>query len=213
MKALLAALALALLVLQPEPGESPREIKDGILDWAQVNVAEIAPDAVIVVHTFDASEADLGTGSKGGKEKHVESAQTMQKEAPPLLTAELVKAIRMEGPFEQVASASEAAVPENALIIEGKFTTIDPGSRAKRYWAGFGAGKGSWVIRGTIKDTSGNLLAEFEQKRITVVGVFGGNPIKKLRADCERLGDDLASFLNAWATGKNLKTGKLSKEK
>ena len=29
---------------------------------------------------------------------------------------------------------------EDALIVEGKFTALDPGSRAKRYLVGFGAG-------------------------------------------------------------------------
>ncbi|TDI34316.1 MAG: DUF4410 domain-containing protein [Acidobacteria bacterium] len=204
MKMTLSTLVLAFLVLggQLRAERAPIEIDDGILDWIRISEPRIPADAAIIIHLFDASKADLGTGSRSSKEKHFQEARTMQEEAPPLFASELIDAIKKIGPFQNVSPAVDVATPpENALIIEGRFTVLDPGSRAKRYWGGFGAGKGVWVIRGTVKDVSGNLLAEFEQKRITVMGAFGGNPVKKLRADCERLGEDVALFLNAWATG------------
>jgi hypothetical protein len=127
----------------------------------------------------------------------------MQAEGPPILAEELVANLRKLGPFPE-AGPADGQVPDDALIVEGRFTTLDPGSRAKRYFAGFGAGKGVVEIEGTVKDSAGNVLAEFRHKRLTVIGAFGGDYKAKMRADCERFGKDVARFMNAWATGKKL---------
>ena len=61
----------------------------------------------------------------------------------------------------------------NALVVEGKFVTIDPGSRVKRYLGGFGAGKSSVKATGIVKDSSGRTLATFAQRRIGVISAMG----------------------------------------
>jgi hypothetical protein len=37
------------------------------------------------------------------------------------------------------------------------------------------------------------------------MGVAGGDSMKKLEGDTKNIGEDLAKFLSAWATGKKLK--------
>jgi hypothetical protein len=37
------------------------------------------------------------------------------------------------------------------------------------------------------------------------MGVAGGDSLGKLTSDTKNLGEDLAKFLNTWATGKKLK--------
>ena len=92
----------------------------------------------------------------------------------------------------------------DALLIEGKFTELDPGSRAKRYLVGFGSGKSGVTVEGSVK-ALGALVASFEQRRIGVMGLGGGDSLGKLASDTRNIGEDLAKFLHAWATGKNLK--------
>lgn len=62
-----------------------REIEDGVLDWIHLRVEPPADDSIVIVHRFDASRADFGTGADGGKEKHVAVAAMMQERAPELV--------------------------------------------------------------------------------------------------------------------------------
>jgi hypothetical protein len=96
-------------------------------------------------------------------------------------------------------------VPEGGVVIEGKFLTIDPGSRAKRYFAGFGAGKSSVEVSGSIKDATGRTLATFEQRRVGAMGIGGGDSLDKLMNDSRDIGEDIGKFLTKWVKGENLK--------
>jgi hypothetical protein len=107
------------------------------------------------------------------------------------------------GPFTAVTREASDA-PANALVVEGKFVTIDPGSRAKRYFVGFGAGKSVVEVSGAVK-MGDRLLATFKQKRLGVMGNAGGDSLKKLTGDTENIGKDLAKFLSEWGKGKSLK--------
>ena len=103
----------------------------------------------MVIKPFDASAADLGTGGKDGKDARQQEAKTMQNEGPRVLAERFVATLEKSGPFKSVrALEADEAVPDGALVVEGKFVTLDPGSRAKRYFAGFGAGKSSVKVAG-----------------------------------------------------------------
>jgi Domain of unknown function (DUF4410) len=103
-----------------------------------------------------------------------------------------------------LAVKADEAVPEGALLIEGKFLTIDPGSRAKRYFAGFGAGKSSVKVVGSVKDATGRTLATFEQRRIGTMGMGGGDSLGKLMSDSRSIGEDIGKFPAKWARGEAL---------
>jgi len=130
----------------------------------------------------------------------------MQADGPRMLAERLVARLKELGPFSEVSLLDAAAAPPaDALVIEGKFTELDPGSRAKRYFVGFGSGKSGTTVEGSAKDSDGSLLATFDQRRIGVMGLGGGDSLGKLASDTKSIGEDLAKFLNAWATGKPLK--------
>ncbi|MEP7309039.1 MAG: DUF4410 domain-containing protein [Acidobacteriota bacterium] len=96
-------------------------------------------------------------------------------------------------------------MPAGALVVDGKFTELDPGSRAKRYFVGFGAGKSGVTVSGTVKTSDGTRLASFEQRRIGVMGAAGGDSLGRFAADAESIGEDITKFLSAWAKDKKLK--------
>ena len=198
---------LVLLLGAVAAAQSPvKTIEDGALDKIALFAASLeqAKYPVVVIKPFDASGADLGTGSKDGKEARQQEAKTMQNEGPRVL-AERFVATLSKGPFPTVrALAADEAVPEGALVVEGKFVTLDPGSRAKRYFAGFGAGKSSVKVTGAVKDASGATLATFEQRRIGAMGVGGGDSLGKLMSDSRSIGEDIAKFLAKWARGEKL---------
>ena len=184
-----------------------KTIEDGALDNIQLFVAalEQAPNLLVVIKPFDASAADLGTGGTSGKDARQQEAKTMQNEGPRVLGERFVATLEKGGPFKavRVLKADETA-PDGALVVEGKFVTLDPGSRTKRYFAGFGAGKSSVKVVGAVKDSTGRTLATFEQRRIGSMGMGGGDSLGKLMSDSRSIGEDIAKFLAKWARGDSL---------
>lgn len=190
--------------------QSPvRTIEDGALDKIELFVAalEKSADVTVVIKPFDASGANLGTGGKDGKEARQEEAKTMQNEGPRVLAERLAATLTESKAFKQVqvAKAADEAVPDGGVAIEGKFLTLDPGSRAKRYFAGFGAGKSSVEVTGAIKDSTGRTLATFSQRRVGAMGMGGGDSLGKLMSDSKSIGEDIGKFLSKWAAGADLK--------
>jgi hypothetical protein len=184
-----------------------KTIEDGVLDNIQLFVAALdqALNLVVVIKPFDSSAADLGTGGQTGKEARQQEARTMQNEGPRVLGERFVATLEQSGSFKSVrALKADEAVPEGALLVQGKFLTLDPGSRTKRYLAGFGAGKSSVKVAGTVQDSAGRALATFEQRRIGTMGMGGGDSLGKLMSDSRSIGEDIAKFLAKWAKGDSL---------
>lgn len=208
MRSLVAALAVVGVcvgALQIAPvlaqGSPVQTVKGGILDEVKLYSAKLPETKVVVIRPFSATDADITEGDKKDETKK------MQDIGPGVLNDEFVGKLKAMGPFTDVSVlAAGATPPADAIVIEGKFTEMDPGSRAKRAFVGYGAGKSGVKVQGTIKSGDGKQLATFEQRRVGVMGgMAGGDSIGKLTADTTAIGEDIAKFLSAWATGKKLK--------
>ena len=202
------AAAMALLFVPGLVAQEPvKKVDDGVLDHIELFAPTLdhPKTLTIVIKPFDASTADLGTGGKNGKDARQEEAKTMQDEGPKVLASRFVAALQDKDLFKavRVANADEPP-PGDAVVIEGKFVTLDPGSRAKRYFAGFGAGKSVVKVTGVVKDASGKTLATFSQRRVGAMGVGGGDSLGKLMSDARKIGEDIAGFLAKWARGDDL---------
>jgi hypothetical protein len=199
---------VALLLGQALGAQAPiKTIEDGALDNIQlfVGALEQAPDLTVIIKPFNSSAADLGTGGKDGKEERQQESKTMQNEGPRVLAERFVSTLEKTGAFKSVRIfKTDEGVPDGALVVEGTFITIDPGSRAKRYFGGFGAGKSSVKVAGTVKDSGGRTLATFDQRRIGTMGLGGGDSLGKLMSDSRSIGEDIAKFLARWARGDSL---------
>jgi hypothetical protein len=197
LRILTAALAAGLLAQAGAPAQT---IKDGILDEIKLYTPTPPAGKVVVIRPFSATDADIVNGEKK------EETKKMQDEAPKLLADEFVAKLKSLGPFTEVSVlTADATPPEGALVVEGKFTEMDPGSRAKRYFVGYGAGKSAVTASGSVKGADGTVLATFEQRRVGTMGMAGGDSIKKMSSDSKSIGEDIAKFLSAWAGGKKLK--------
>ena len=198
----------ALLISQATAAQTPlKTIEDGALDRIELFVASLDDPTTrtVIIKLFDASAADLGTGGKAGKDARQQEARTMQNEGPRVLAERFVAALEKSGPFRVVqVSKTGEPTPGGTLLVEGKFVQLDPGSRTKRYFAGFGAGKSSVKVSGTVKDSTGLTLATFQQRRIGSMGMGGGDSLGKLMSDSRSIGEDIAKFLAKWARGEGL---------
>ena len=188
-------------------GTPIRTIKDGMLDEIVVYVEPQAPaPGRAVMRLFSATDTDLGTGGKDGKDSRKAEAKMVQEQGPKTLAERFVVKLKELGPFTDVTTADAGSGGiADALVVDGKFTGIDPGSQAKRYFVGFGAGKSSVSVSGTLTAPDGTRLATFAQRRIGVMGVAGGDSLQKLLSDTRSIGEDVAKFVSAWANRKNLK--------
>lgn len=92
------------------------------------------------------------------------------------------------------------ATPQDAplagdLVVEGKVNTIDGGSRALRYWVGFGAGAARFSVEGTAKGSDGKLIGEFADERRSGFGIFGGDYETLLQNCAAAVGEDIAEMV------------------
>ena len=78
--------------------------------------------------------------------------------------------------FKEVVRSTERS--DRVLVLEGAVISFDKGSRAKRYWLGFGPGAVLCTIQSTFKDkATGEVLDEvnFDGKHMSG-GPLGGKP-------------------------------------
>lgn len=212
----IALLTLALFVVTiaviPVDAGGAKRVKGTDLDRAVIRVDTIPTDLPVVMLRFDTENAELGTGAKENKVVYQRIAREMQTEAPEILAEVFVRELTQQGIFPEVIDAGAASegeegtpLPENALIVEGAFTTLNPGSKGKRYFVSMGAGKSKVCLEGTVKDAEGEVLAEFQHCRSQGIGMFGGDSKNQMMKDVNQTAIRLAGFVAEWAQGKYAK--------
>src|SRR5437667_7552560 len=132
--------------------KDPMNISEGVLDEIHLKVATLPGGVPVLIRPFSTDGVNPGTGGAGAKnEKRADAVKEIVKIGPGLLVESFKKTLTDGGRFEQVLPAGTEALPEGTLVVEGRFMTIEPGSKAKRYWGGFGAGKSGVQVSGTVK--------------------------------------------------------------
>jgi hypothetical protein len=103
----------------------------------------------------------------------------------------------LRGSIDQKVSIDEKERHEaGTLILKATVTVMDPGSRAARYWAGFGAGAARAEIEGELIDAAtGETLVRFTQQRRSGVGVYGGDYQELMQRNLNAIGEDVAAML------------------
>lgn len=149
----------------------------------------IAKDSAIVVHAFDASEADLG------KFKHIDTATRAAETAPHLLAVDIVETLRAHG-FTSVTLSDSAEPSGDALQLVGVFTEINPGSQSTRVWIGFGAGASKVCVKGKLQTPSGDVVGEFKDCE---KGIGWGNSGDQTDGEATRIGANIGSLISSWA--------------
>jgi hypothetical protein len=101
-------------------------------------------------------------------------AEVMQR--VPDTIAEKVRGLNLFQAVKRIPAVTEAAPEPKTLILEGTIIEYETGSRALRYFVGFGAGKAYATVQLRAIDTAtkeeifrGNIVAE------QAMGVFGGS--------------------------------------
>lgn len=197
---LLCALTLSLNVYargKAVTSTAPGKYKEWGPDIDEMEVVKtfaIADYDKIVVLPFDTSATPL----PDAKEKSYNTIKSVLDG----YTLTLVEAFRPELKAKAtVETADKAPKTAKTLIVRGKVDELDPGSRAGRMWAGYGAGGSATTINGEIVDAkSGQVLARFTQRRRSG-GTFkfaGGNDMEVMRDAVHAAGKDIAHILDSF---------------
>ena len=151
---------------------------------------------VVVVQRFKVTEPEV----KDDEDKKLAA------EMPSFLQAELVRRLRESGLFARVINATETeykAGAEKALVLDGEITRLAPGSRALRYFVGFGAGRSKAQTEMRFLDAqSGQSVLVTADRRAAAYGVFGGDSRDHLRESFDDTARDLGKFLVRLSRGE-----------
>ena len=74
---------------------------------------------------------------------------------------------------------------------------VDEGSRALRYFVGFGAGAGTMVTNVKVTDAKGKLVGQGEAEGKRVMGIAGGD----FEGACEEAGEEIAKVARTIVSG------------
>lgn len=144
---------------------------------------------VIAVDRLKINESDI----KDGEDQRL--AATL----PPYVQSELVQRLRASGIFERVVNLSETEFTPGAqrvLRLEGAITKLAPGSRALRYFVGFGAGASKAQMETRFVDMqTGQVVLVTADRREAAFGVFGGDSEEHLKEALSDMARDLAKFV------------------
>jgi len=108
-------------------------------------------------------------------------------------TESFLKGLKKNVPDAAMAETQPGA--SRVLIVRGKVTLMEPGSRAKRMWVGYGAGASRAAISGEIVDgQTGEVLARFTQERRSAFDRLAGYEEIMVR-NLVAIGEDVGNLL------------------
>ena len=140
----------------------------------------------VVVADFDTSKTPLPDAD--------DNAHAPVKDVLGAAEGSLVKGLQKGG-----VQAERGSGGAGSLVVKTTVVEMDPGSRAARYWGGFGAGAARVVLEIAVFDGGSNAkLLEIKQERRSGVGVGGGKYDKLLHRSLRQIGEDVAMVLEAF---------------
>lgn len=111
--------------------------------------------------------------------------------------------------FDQVLTTVPARLPQDSIVITGRFIDIDPGSEALRLLVGFGAGSPALVARFKICDGELRPLVTFKERTHNLSGGGYSAHHSPVYVDdlVDRFAEDAASAIVRWEHGENVGGG------
>jgi hypothetical protein len=112
-----------------------------------------------------------------------------------IMTEELVASLQRELPTAKVVASEGVPEQSEGLVLEARFSRLAPGSRAKRFWLGFGAGKSVTEVSGKVRErATDRLVAQFTHARLSWCCGFGSND-HEIRTNLVNAANDIAAIV------------------
>ncbi len=123
----------------------------------------------------------------------------------PFFRNGLIERFNDDETFTTVQDPATHPLPHSAILLSGKITGIDRGSKALRAIIGFGAGRAR--VRGTfeIQDAQGIVLASFASRKAYSGGAgIGGWDLVDMEDLMHKFGTETANSVIRWSQGGSL---------
>jgi hypothetical protein len=160
----------------------------GLILADEVDVLAVSHDYSSLARTSIVISPVPQPSSGGGK---LEVAESLGR----IMTEELIGAVQRELPAAKVRALDAAPAQPDELLLDARFSKLVPGSRAKRFWLGFGAGKSVTEVSGEVRErTSGRLVARFTHARLSWCCGFGSND-HEIRTNLVNAANDIAAVV------------------
>jgi hypothetical protein len=113
-----------------------------------------------------------------------------------LMTEELVAQTQLTIPAAKVDRLTAAPAGSEGLVVACHFSKLQPGSRGKRFWLSFGAGKSILELSGEVRERQGDrLVARFTHARASWCCGFGNNDTE-IRNNLVEVARDIAGVVS-----------------
>ncbi len=111
-----------------------------------------------------------------------------------IMTEELLSQAQTAAPTAKVSRLEAAPPGMDGLVVACHFSKLQPGSRAKRFWVGFGAGKSILELSGEVRERQTNrLVARFTHARASWCCGYGSNDTE-IRNNLVEVARDVAGW-------------------
>jgi hypothetical protein len=114
----------------------------------------------------------------------------------PIVSEQIARELRDRGHDARAIATRPAGAASSGVLVVGTITMLDGGSRALRYWVGFGAGAVKLGVTGEVIGSDGERIGTFREERWSAVGRFGGESQDLLEKCARTLGADIAEMID-----------------
>jgi hypothetical protein len=163
-----------------------------------VKTFKLADFAGVLVAPVDISKAPLPAADDNSYAQAKSALERFTQVFSDGLRAQIAKDKKAIGRDLPVTTATDAGTRPPAggrwLLVRTRVENFDPGSRAARYFGGFGAGAAIVKMSGEVAETDGDVLIRFTQERRSGVGAFGGSYDKLLERSGKAIGEDVGTM-------------------
>ncbi len=144
----------------------------------------------LVIKDFSAEGAEYSRVDEEEKAGIIKMMPMLMNNIAETMTAEL----KAKGIFKNIVRNSSPTGKQ--IILEGKFSEFNAGSKALKMFVGFGAGKAYLKFKGRFVDASGKELATFEDRETGYLGSMSALSYDVLFPNqAKSIGENLAKFL------------------
>lgn len=145
----------------------------------------------LVIREFSTDDVEYSNVNDEEKTKILQMIPLLKANITLTLEGEL----KAKGIFKKVVT--NGSTSGKVAVLEGSFSEFNAGSRALKFWVGFGAGKAYLKFKGRLLDqASGKELATFEDRE---TGYRGSMSMESFEAlfphQAKSIGENLAMFL------------------
>jgi uncharacterized protein DUF4410/PEGA domain-containing protein len=163
-------------------------VTSGLVHAEEVDVLAVSHDYASLPRNLIVVSPVPQPSKSGGK---LEIAESLGR----IMTEELIDALQRELPTAKAVSLDAAPAQLEGLVLEARFSKLVPGSRAKRFWLGFGAGKSVTEVSGEVRErATGRVVARFTHARLSWCCGFGSND-HEIRTNLVNTANDIAAVV------------------